>query len=158
MVTKTSPAALPPSAANTAGVESSLEIDGLHLSYGGFKALKEISLKVARGEFVALLGPSGCGKTSLLRAVAGFIRPEAGEIAFHDEDREPVEADLARAQGQRAEHCRIDEARVWTREPYEAVAPRQTQAALLAWLQGVAPCAARPPEGARTEVRSTEVA
>ncbi len=67
-------------------------------------------------------------------------------------------ADLARAQGQRAEHCRIDEARVWTREPYEAVAPRQTQAALLAWLQGVVPCAARPPEGARTEVRSTEVA
>ena len=48
-------------------------------------------------------------------------------------------ADLARAQGQRAEYCRIDEARVWTREPYEAVAPRQTQAALLAWLQGVAP-------------------
>jgi alpha/beta superfamily hydrolase len=48
-------------------------------------------------------------------------------------------ADLARAQGQRAEHCRIDEARVWTREPYEAVAPRQTLAALLAWLQGVVP-------------------
>ena len=48
-------------------------------------------------------------------------------------------ADLARAQGKRADHRRIDEARVWTREPYEAVAPLQTSAALLAWLQGVAP-------------------
>lgn len=79
-------AALPPSAAHTAGVTPSLEIDGLHLSYGGFKALKEISLKVARGEFVALLGPSGCGKTSLLRAIAGFVHPQQGSVRLNGHD------------------------------------------------------------------------
>ena len=41
-------------------------------------------LCVERGEFVALLGPSGCGKTTLLRLVAGFERPDAGEIAIED--------------------------------------------------------------------------
>ncbi|NDH53322.1 MAG: aminotransferase class III-fold pyridoxal phosphate-dependent enzyme [Betaproteobacteria bacterium] len=64
----------------------SLEIDGLHLSYGGFMALKEISLKVARGEFVALLGPSGCGKTSLLRAIAGFVHPQQGSVRLNGHD------------------------------------------------------------------------
>ena len=39
-------------------------------------------LCVERGEFVALLGPSGCGKTTLLRLIAGFERPDAGEVAI----------------------------------------------------------------------------
>ena len=49
-------------------------------------ALKEISLKVARGEFVALLGPSGCGKTSLLRAIAGFVHPQRGAMRLGGRD------------------------------------------------------------------------
>jgi iron(III) transport system ATP-binding protein len=47
-------------------------------------AVYELSLTVARGEIVALVGPSGCGKTTTLRLVAGFERPDAGEIRIAD--------------------------------------------------------------------------
>ena len=42
--------------------------------------VKEISLKIKKGEFFCLLGPSGCGKTTILRAIAGFEKPSSGEI------------------------------------------------------------------------------
>ncbi len=57
-----------------------LTLERLGKSFGAFKALDDVSLAVADGEFVAILGPSGCGKTTLLRQVAGFDRPSAGRI------------------------------------------------------------------------------
>jgi iron(III) transport system ATP-binding protein len=48
--------------------------------HGGPPAVDDLSLTVARGEIVALVGPSGCGKTTTLRLVAGFERPDGGEI------------------------------------------------------------------------------
>ncbi len=60
----------------------SLEVAAVSLSYGGTRIVDEVSLDVGRGELVALLGPSGCGKTTLLRAIAGFLRPVSGRIAF----------------------------------------------------------------------------
>jgi iron(III) transport system ATP-binding protein len=48
--------------------------------YGDVAAVEGLSLELEPGELVALLGPSGCGKTTTLRLVAGFLRPEAGEI------------------------------------------------------------------------------
>ncbi len=65
---------------------TTLRIDDLHLSYGNVVALAGIDLEVTRSEFVALLGPSGCGKTSLLRAIAGFFRPQRGSIRLKGRD------------------------------------------------------------------------
>jgi len=53
---------------------------GLEKRYGATRALDGVSLDVAPGEFFTLLGPSGCGKTTTLRAVAGFVAPDAGDV------------------------------------------------------------------------------
>ena len=55
-------------------------IKGLTKRYGDVAAVEGLNLDVQQSELVALLGPSGCGKTTTLRLVAGFLRPEAGEI------------------------------------------------------------------------------
>jgi ABC-type Fe3+/spermidine/putrescine transport system ATPase subunit len=57
-----------------------LEIDALGVSYGAAPVLDQFSLDVGPGEAVAVLGPSGVGKSTLLHTVAGFVRPDAGEI------------------------------------------------------------------------------
>jgi iron(III) transport system ATP-binding protein len=51
-------------------------------SFGGVRAVDDVSLGVRDGEFFTLLGPSGCGKTTLLRMVAGFCELDAGRIMF----------------------------------------------------------------------------
>ena len=52
---------------------------------GGTAALGPVDLRLDDGEIVALIGPSGCGKTTLLRLVAGLIRPSAGAISLNGE-------------------------------------------------------------------------
>jgi putative spermidine/putrescine transport system ATP-binding protein len=65
-----------------------LDVDRVSVGYGGAMIVDSVSLAVEPGELVALLGPSGCGKTTLLRAVAGFLRPAGGRILF---DGKPVD-------------------------------------------------------------------
>ncbi len=55
-------------------------IKGLNKRYGDLAAVDGLDLEVKPGELVALLGPSGCGKTTTLRVVAGFLKPDAGEV------------------------------------------------------------------------------
>src|ERR671917_1141319 len=57
---------------------------GVSKRFGAVRAVDDARLCVERGEFVALLGPSGCGKTTLLRLIAGFEEPDAGEVAIED--------------------------------------------------------------------------
>jgi ABC-type Fe3+/spermidine/putrescine transport system ATPase subunit len=60
-----------------------VEIQNLSVHYGDVRAVRDVSLEIEPGEIFFLLGPSGCGKTTLLRALAGLIRPAAGEVLFN---------------------------------------------------------------------------
>jgi iron(III) transport system ATP-binding protein len=53
--------------------------------FGSLKAIDQVSLSIEGGEFFTLLGPSGCGKTTLLRVIAGFAMPDAGDVYFGDQ-------------------------------------------------------------------------
>ncbi len=64
----------------------SIEVRNVTKRFGSFVALRNVSLKVNKGELVALLGPSGCGKTTLLRIVAGLEDPDEGFVLFLGQD------------------------------------------------------------------------
>jgi spermidine/putrescine transport system ATP-binding protein len=61
-------------------------VRGITKRYGSFVALDNVSLDVQQGEFLSLLGPSGAGKTTILRMIAGFDRPDSGEIHIMDQN------------------------------------------------------------------------
>src|SRR6058998_3116477 len=63
-----------------------LRLDGIRKNYGTVAAVAGVDLVVDEGEFFTLLGPSGSGKTSLLRLIAGFERPDAGQIELGGKD------------------------------------------------------------------------
>ncbi len=67
-----------------------LTIRGLSKSFDRHKVLSDFDLEIAHGEFVTLLGPSGCGKTTLLRLIAGFERPDSGDILLDGADLLPL--------------------------------------------------------------------
>jgi branched-chain amino acid transport system ATP-binding protein len=63
-----------------------LSIDGLNVAYGGLRALVDVSLTIAAGQFVAIVGPNGAGKTTLFKTVSGTVQPTAGRITFDGRD------------------------------------------------------------------------
>ena len=60
--------------------DSFIMIRGLSKHFGRLRAVDDLSFDIGAGDFFSLLGPSGCGKTTLLRMLAGFESPDAGEI------------------------------------------------------------------------------
>jgi heme exporter protein A len=77
---------------------SALKVGSLSLQRGERRLFDHFDLELRAGEAVSLTGANGAGKTSLLRAVAGLLRPESGVIAFDGADG-PLDADQARAEG-----------------------------------------------------------
>ncbi len=64
-----------------------ITVSGLTKTYAsGFQALKNVSLKIERGEIFALLGPNGAGKTTLINTICGLVRPTSGTVAVDDHD------------------------------------------------------------------------
>jgi len=77
----------PTSTVSTSAADSTyLQIQNVVKDFGGYKAVNNVSLDIAKGEIFALLGSSGCGKTTLLRMLAGFETPTSGRIILNGQD------------------------------------------------------------------------
>lgn len=63
-----------------------LQIHNVTKQFGNQRIVNQMHLDIQQGEFFTLLGPSGCGKTTLLRMIAGFIKPDSGEILLDGKD------------------------------------------------------------------------
>src|ERR687886_401099 len=57
-----------------------LSLESVSRSFGATEVLRDFSLEITLGEFVAIVGPSGCGKTTLLHLLAGFDKPMSGRV------------------------------------------------------------------------------
>jgi branched-chain amino acid transport system ATP-binding protein len=64
-----------------------LSVESVSLSFGGVKALTEVSFDIRRGEVRSIIGPNGAGKTSMLNVINGFYQPRQGRITFKGETR-----------------------------------------------------------------------
>ncbi len=76
-----------------------LEIEALDVRYGRTHAVKTMSLTLGAGEIVTVLGANGAGKSSLLKAIAGTVRPAAGSVRFDGQDITHLSAPRRVAQG-----------------------------------------------------------
>ncbi len=63
-----------------------LEVDAVSKRFGSLVAVRDVSLKVAKGELRAVIGPNGAGKTTFFNLISGFFRPSAGTIRFDGRD------------------------------------------------------------------------
>jgi ABC-type branched-subunit amino acid transport system ATPase component/ABC-type branched-subunit amino acid transport system permease subunit len=63
-----------------------LEVRNLSRSFGGLKAVQEVSFKLRRNEILGIIGPNGAGKTTLFNLMNGFLRPDAGEVLLDGRD------------------------------------------------------------------------
>ncbi len=63
-----------------------LTLERVSKEFGTFTAVRDVNLKIEKGEFVSLLGPSGCGKTTTLQMIAGLVEPTQGRISLDGRD------------------------------------------------------------------------
>ena len=64
-------------------MSSMLEVKNIQVAYGKIIAVKDVSVKVDKGEIVTLIGSNGAGKSTTLRTISGLIKPKSGEILFN---------------------------------------------------------------------------
>jgi branched-chain amino acid transport system ATP-binding protein len=63
-----------------------LDVSDVCKSFGGLKALRNVSFKIGRGEIIGLIGPNGAGKTALINVITGFYRPDSGAVLLDGRD------------------------------------------------------------------------
>jgi branched-chain amino acid transport system ATP-binding protein len=71
-----------PSGSDATVSEAILSVENVSLSFGGVKALSDVSFDIRKGEIRAIIGPNGAGKTSMLNVINGFYMPQRGRITF----------------------------------------------------------------------------
>ncbi|WP_331377067.1 ABC transporter ATP-binding protein [Sinorhizobium chiapasense] len=67
--------------------KSMVSLDSVTMAFGAYVAVQDVNLKVADGEFLAIVGPTGCGKSTILNAIAGLLKPASGTVSI---DGQPV--------------------------------------------------------------------
>jgi branched-chain amino acid transport system ATP-binding protein len=87
------------SAAAIAPGDVLLSVDNVSLSFGGVRALRDVSFDIRKGEIRAIIGPNGAGKTSMLNVINGFYHPQEGIITFKGKRRHDMRPYLAASQG-----------------------------------------------------------
>lgn len=76
----------PPASLSVTPGDAGLVIRGLRKSYRKRQVIRDVSMRLDRGEIVALLGPNGSGKTTCFYAIAGLVTPEAGQVSIDGRD------------------------------------------------------------------------
>ena len=76
-----------PSGSEVAVGDVLLSVENVSLSFGGVKAVSDVSFDIRKGEIRAIIGPNGAGKTSMLNVINGFYTPQQGRITFKGETR-----------------------------------------------------------------------
>lgn len=79
--------------------ETLLEVKNITLSFGGVKALTDISFDIKKHEIRAIIGPNGAGKSSMLNVISGFYHPQQGEVWFQGEKRKAMKPYQVARQG-----------------------------------------------------------
>ncbi len=79
--------------------ETLLHVDNISLSFGGVKAITDVSFDILKGEVRAIIGPNGAGKTSMLNVINGFYHPQEGTISFRGEKRRKMRPYQAASSG-----------------------------------------------------------
>ncbi len=79
--------------------EQILQVSNIGLSFGGVRAIENVSFDIHRGEVRAIIGPNGAGKSSMLNVINGFYHPQEGEITYKGETRKQMRPHIAAANG-----------------------------------------------------------
>jgi len=94
-------AAIETAASSAAGTakEILLAVDNVTLTFGGVKAISDISFNILKGEIRAIIGPNGAGKTSMLNVINGFYHPQHGRISYKGRARKKMKPYQAASSG-----------------------------------------------------------
>ncbi len=85
--------------ASTNGTSVLLSVDNVTLTFGGVKAISDISFNINKGEIRAIIGPNGAGKTSMLNVINGFYHPQKGQISYKGKTRRRMKPYQAASSG-----------------------------------------------------------